>query len=316
MKVHYLPCGSGNPVFNMLYGNIAAVRRKLAELRFDLVHVQGIASLICGLKRPNVLTIHGIMERDVLFRGRFRRSRSAVIRFLENRGRQRAREVIVISPYVKSELAGVLRGRTWDIENPVLDSFFEIRRQRVDGRILYGGVINERKNILGLIEGFALLAARNAGAQLLLAGDGKDSAYGRQCRRRAEELGLSLRVVFLGSLSVEGLQEELSKAACLALCSFQETAPVIIEEAMAVGVPVVASNICGIPFMVEDGVTGRLVDPADPRSIAAGLSDVLESANEEAMSVRSREVASRRFRASVVAQKTYDVYRSVLGART
>lgn len=118
---------------------------------------------------------------------------------------------------------------------------------------------------------------------------------------------------FMGSSTVDQIQGELSSASCMAICSHQETAPVIIGEAMAIGVTVVASNICGIPYMVEDGQTRKLVNPDGPSDIAAGISYILGYKNPEEMSRRAIAIAKERFRASVVARKTYDFYKKVIG---
>jgi glycosyltransferase involved in cell wall biosynthesis len=149
--------------------------------------------------------------------------------------------------------------------------------------------------------------------ELHLAGHGSDSEYGRKCKQLVSMLGIEKKVKFMGSLTVDQIQGELSSASCMVLCSRQETAPVIIGEAMAIGVPVVASNICGIPYMVEDGQTGKLVNPDDPSDIAAGISYILGYKNPEEMSRRAIAIAKERFRAPVVARKTYDFYKEVIG---
>jgi len=312
VPVHYLPRAVGcGPIVRRVWATPAAVKRKLCELDFDLVHVQAVARIAQVLDCPRVLTIHGIPERDQLFR-RWGRLRSLFVKTVERPARRRIGNVIVISPYVRTALAGQLRGRTWDIENPVADHFFDVQRRPVPGRVLFGGLIVPRKNILGLLRAFAIVASDDPQTELRLAGHGADSAYGRQCLHLASRLGVAERVRFLGPLPVEELKKEMAQAWSLVLCSFQETAPVIIEEAMAVGVPVVASNICGIPYMVADGQTGVLVNPADPADIARGLLSVLQAEDAEAMSARSRQIANERFRASVVAHKTYEVYQQVL----
>jgi glycosyltransferase involved in cell wall biosynthesis len=65
--------------------------------------------------------------------------------------------------------------------------------------------------------------------------------------------------------------------------------------------------------MVEDGGTGRLVDPREPAQIARALADVMAPDRGGPMSSRARLIARERFRASAVARNTYDVYREILG---
>ena len=74
-------------------------------------------------------------------------------------------------------------------------------------------------------------------------------------------LGLEQHVVFLGSVSVENPLEHLAQSYVMALSPLQETALLNIAEAIAAGLPVFASDICGIPRMTKNGVTGVLVDP-------------------------------------------------------
>ena len=311
VTVHYLPRRRGT-MLRTLYGMPRDVHRKLAGMTFDLVHSQGYSYMATWLDCPTVLTIHGIAERDALFRRSFPRTRSWIVKRIETYGRKRIRNTIVISPYVRECLKDQLHGSTWDIENPVADSFFAIQRSPVPGRVLFGGLIIPRKNVKGLIEAFARTAQGDPQAHLRIAGRVLDRRYGQECMDAASQLGVSDRVEFLGNLSIEKMQQEMTQACCLALCSKQETAPVIIEEAMAAGLPVVAPDLCGVPYMVEDGATGRLIKPDDVQGVADAIRDVLQEQTNCAMSARSREVAASRFKASVVAQKTIDVYKTVL----
>jgi glycosyltransferase involved in cell wall biosynthesis len=315
LRVHYLPfAGNQGYIRRSLWGTNRLIREKLSELSFDLVHVQGVAAWTRDLKCPYVLTIHGIAERDALFLDRpFRRVRSFGIKLVEQRDRRRAPDIIIINPYVRDFLGRSLRHRTWDIPNPVADGFFNVVRQPIPGRVLYGGHITVRKNILGLIRGFSFAALKRPDAHLHLAGEGLDKEYSQQCRNLVRELGLEDKVRFLGGLGVETLRDEMTRASCLALCSFQETAPLIIAEAMACGLPVVASNICGIPYMVRDNETGKLVRPEDPADIARGIVNVLESENVAGMSLAARQIAKKEYYAPIVAQKTYQVYKTILG---
>ncbi len=319
LRVHYLPRkGPIHPAVGYLWTSPRQIARKLAEIDHDLVHVQNWASFLPRSREPALLTIHGILERDILYRGRFRWLRSQVMRQVEMRARGRAAYVIVVSPYVRRCLGSQIHGRAWDIDNPVGDRFFEVERRPVRSRILFAGRMTPLKNVLGLIDAFALHAADDPQAELRLAGGDGGTGYSAECARLAATLGVTGRVKFLGLTGAEQMTHEYSRASCLALCSFQENAPVVIGEAMAAGVPVVASMVGGIPSMVEDGQTGRLVDPRDHLGIARAIADVLAPGRGEMMSSRAREIAGERFRPAVVARRTFDVYREILeesGAR-
>lgn len=86
-----------------------------------------------------------------------------------------------------------------------------------------------------------------------------------------------------------------------------------IEEAMALGVPVVTSNRCGMPYLVRHGETGFLVDPLDTDDVAEHLAAVLRTPDlRQAMGERCRATARQRFHPHVVAQRTREVYRRAL----
>ena len=67
-----------------------------------------------------------------------------------------------------------------------------------------------------------------------------------------------------------GVRKRLAEADVFVLTSFAEGVPVVLMEALAAGVPAVATRIAGIPELIEDGVTGFLVPPAEPTATAAG----------------------------------------------
>jgi glycosyltransferase involved in cell wall biosynthesis len=314
VTVHYLPRGSvPGAALRYVWTSPREIARKLAAIEHDLVHVQNWANFLPRSRKPAVLTIHGILERDILYRGRLRWLRSQVMKGVEMRARERAAHVIVVSPYVREALEGHLRGRTWEIDNPVAERFFTVDRRPVAGRVLFAGRLTALKNVTGLIEGFALLARNDARAELRVAGGDDGSGYAEECARLAAKLGVGERVAFLNHTRSETLAEELSRASCLALCSFQENAPLVIAEAMAAGVPVVASRVGGIPSMVEEGRTGCLIDPQEPEQIADALAGVMEPGAGGRMSSTARQTALERFRPSVVAAKTVAVYREILG---
>ena len=85
-----------------------------------------------------------------------------------------------------------------------------------------------------------------------------------------------------------------------------------IAEAMAAGVPVIAANRCGMPYMVDEGKTGYLVDPESTEQIADRLSGLIADSEQcWRMGQAGREVAKKRFHPHTVALKTRDVYNQI-----
>jgi glycosyltransferase involved in cell wall biosynthesis len=147
-----------------------------------------------------------------------------------------------------------------------------IPQARHDGgrpRVLAVGRLAEPKDALTLVR--ALAAVPGHAFSALLVGDGPDRpAVEAEVRR----LGLQHAVTVAGTR--DDVPELLARADVFALSSRSEGAPVSILEAMAAGLPVVASSVGGVPELVADGETGLLVPPGDPAAMAAALGRLLE----------------------------------------
>jgi glycosyltransferase involved in cell wall biosynthesis len=288
------------------------IQKTLRAIQPDIAHFQGVSGWSIGYREPYVLTIHGIQERDVLLSGGpMAMMRSRIIAAVERTARRQARDTIIISPYVEEVVGNQLAGRRWRIENPVPEAFFSLQRRPGKPRILYVGRIRRLKNIDGLIRSFSLVRKRVPSAELCMAGD-SDPAYEAECRRLCGSLGIAHAVSFPGGLDRECLLEELARATCVALVSHQETAPMIVEEAMAAGLPVVASRICGLRYQVEDGNSGYLVDQNNEDEIADRICDLLlDNVKNVAFGQRGKTIARERFHVTSVARTTWELYKKI-----
>jgi len=292
------------------------VRRLVDEIRPDLVHVQDIPELGAALTGPRVLTIHGNNPRDEWLLGGIRRYVTTPIMALTFRWcRRKYRHVIMISPYSRRIGGFAADSKLHDVDNPVEDRFFDVSRQAGPPTVLMAGPLSELKNTMAVVQVAARLRRSVPDVRFRLAGAWreKNPAYRRsvEALRRSEQLEDAVQ--FLGLLGRAELLTELSRASCAYLPSFQENAPMVVSEAMAAGLPVVASRVGGIPWMVTEGKTGLLFDPNDIEGMSEGLRRVLSDPSLcGSMAAAARQEAERRFRASVVADKTLSVYRAAV----
>ncbi|PYV04631.1 MAG: hypothetical protein DMG26_07025 [Acidobacteria bacterium] len=177
--------------------------------------------------------------------------------------------------------------------------------------ILFVGRLTPHKNVGALIRSFARLPAdRRNGTQLVIAGR-KDSDYPR-LELLVNELRLGDRVVFTGHVPRADLVALYAGAKVFALVSLNEGFGLPALEAMAYGVPVVASNNSSLPEVVGDA--GLLVDPRDENEIVNALERVL---SEPSLSQRLGKLGRERaqlFSAREAAQEHLKVYREALSA--
>ena len=95
----------------------------------------------------------------------------------------------------------------------------------------------------------------------------------------------------------------------LILPSLQETAPMVIAEAFASGKPVIASNVCGIPYMVDDGRNGLLIDPRNEKEIADAIQYLLENPDvSKSMSCKGKIYAKENHSLNMIINKYNKIY--------
>lgn len=139
------------------------------------------------------------------------------------------------------------------------------------GRILFLGRICAAKGVDELLDACARLAPRAPALHLVLGGDGELE----WARRRADELGIGARVALPGWLDAEQRARQLARAWLFCLPSHAEGMPMAMLEAMAAGVPVVASSVGAIPDTLTDGVDGLLVPPGNIDALERALGRLL-----------------------------------------
>jgi len=162
------------------------------------------------------------------------------------------------------------------------------------GYLLAVGRLRIRKGLDVLLAAMPELLLRHPGARLVVAGDGEHRAA---LESAAAALGLGDAVAFLGRVDGGRVRALLPGAAALVVPSLYEGMPLVVLEAMAAAVPVVASRVSGIPEVVVDGETGWLVPPEDPPALAAALAALLgDGAAARRRGAAGRQRLDERFR--------------------
>jgi glycosyltransferase involved in cell wall biosynthesis len=315
--IHRLPRHPSGELRNATGPGRRQLQEYLRRLRPTIVHAHDIYGLMVkGLLLPRVFTIHGFIYRDTLLSGQnWPWFRSKIWRLVETAGWADQPHLISISPYVRERLGGVATGVIHDIDNPLAEDFFEIERAEQPGVVLSAASICPRKNTLTLIDAVAQMVRNDIAVELRLAGAVTDAAYGERVKQAIRDHALQNRVTLLGPIRTSEIRQELARAAVFALLSLQENSPMVIEEAMAAGVVVLTSNRCGMPYMVQNGETGYLVDPDNPAEVARRLGDLLVDATvRRNMARAARAVALQRFHPRAVAERTLEVYRDAVSS--
>ncbi len=315
VTVHRLPRTGWPEILDVVAGpGKRQLIKYVSELKADVLHTHETFGLCLGnTSIPHVFTVHGFDSANLIAdSAKFAGFRSALWRQIERWGLSKQRHIISITPYVRAMIEPYTNANIYDIDNPVDKRYFEVVRSAEPGRILCVGWINERKNTLGSVEAFARIASDFEDATLVIAGEAKESEYFNRVLHSIQKHKLADRIEMLGHIDRGRLTEELARAGVLLLPSRQENAPMAIAEAMAAGVPVIASNRCGMPYMIEEGRTGFLVDPESTDQIADRLSKLIGSRQlRTQMAEAGCQIAMQRFHPKAVAEKTKAVYEAI-----
>lgn len=173
-------------------------------------------------------------------------------------------------------------------------------------------VANKAQNVL--LDAFALLAADHPDLGLVMVGGTDRGEWLQALKEQALRLGLADRVLFLENLPQSGVAWLMRKALCLAHASHHEAFGLVVIEAGACGLPVVATRVGGIPEIVTSGQDGLLVEAGDSRAMAQAIRTVLNDAGASAdRAGRLRERIRQRFSDGATTGGYVDVYLRVSG---
>jgi exopolysaccharide biosynthesis WecB/TagA/CpsF family protein len=169
-----------------------------------------------------------------------------------------------------------------------------------------------RKGLEVLLETLAKLKARGLAVRLRAVGGFEDAAYEYQIKSLADKLGVTSAIDWVGFTS--NVSGELAKMDLFVLPSlFGEGLPMVVLEAMAAGVPVVATRVEGVPEAIRDTLDGLLATPGDADDLADRIADVVQGDIDwQSLRASAHARQAERFSDRSMAAAVANVYRRVL----
>jgi glycosyltransferase involved in cell wall biosynthesis len=186
----------------------------------------------------------------------------------------------------------------WSVTAEIVPNIVDLARfgpgERAPGRlhVLVARNLEEIYDIPTALRAFARIRAAYPEARLSVAGSGPIRG---ELERLCEELRLGAAARFTGRLENEAMADLYREADLVLNPSLADNMPISLLEALATGVPIVSTNVGGIPFVVEDGRTALLVPPRDPEAMARAALRL----------IGDRALASRLRAAGLAAVKRY-----------
>jgi len=271
--------------FPLRYG-LVALRATRAARRADVVYASATyaaaAAAALVARRPLVVKLvsdpaYERAQRYGLFSGtieEFQHAGSRPVRLLKalrNAVLRRGVTIVVPSAY-QAEIArgwGLRSGRIHVLTNPAPPPREVTAEALESGTFVFVGRLTRAKALWTAIDAIALVPA----ARLVVVGDGPDRA---ELEQRAGSSAAAGRIQFRGARSRDDALVSVAGATAALLSSDYENLPHSVVEALAVGVPVVATAVGGVPEVVHDGENGLLVRPGRPEELADAIRRVLE----------------------------------------
>jgi glycosyltransferase involved in cell wall biosynthesis len=201
------------------------------------------------------------------------------------------------------------------IENPALpESLAGLSSKRI---ILFVGHFGLRKGIIFLVRALDIIRREIPDVHLLCIGGTPKWLGGIDYRQillsEVNRLGLNKHVTLSEAVKNHKLPLIYNSSELLALPSYYETFSKVCLEAMACGIPVVSTNMGGIPEVIKNGITGQLVPYGSVKGLVDAISGIMQDKNRaRSMGIKGRERVLKMFTWSAVAERIQNVYNELL----
>ncbi len=227
----------------------------------------------------------------------------------------KARMIIASSPFVQRSYLGKYFYKSVAVMPGINARVFKpaARKPGAEMLLAVGGLKpgEEHKGLETVLYALARLKRTHPRMRLTIVGEGSLQPYYQDLAR---SLGIAQRVTFAGRLVGKQMAEAYRQADIFVSPSSKESFGMTILEALACGLPVIAGNVEGVPYLIEDGANGLLVAPHDPGGLADKINWITKHQSEAvAMGKAGRKLAANKYKWQSTVAETDQTLRTALG---
>ena len=287
----------------------------LSKIEPDIVHSQdinmGMPGLIAKrlLKKPFLVWGRG---SDVYLPGSYMRPLSKLV--LRN-----ADAVIALTQDMKTQIQKIYSREILVIPNGIdIKSFEKSSREKARAKlrikkkeriVTFVGTLRPIKGLEYLVQALNIMGKKGPRVKLMLVGDGEEKEH---LEGLVGELELEEDVMFIGRVPNEEIPEYMAASDVFVLPSLSEGFPNVVLQAMAAGLPIIASKVGGLPEIIEEGGNGFLVEPKNAAQIADRISQLLEDDELRLKISRNNRRKATQYSWEAVVDRLEEVYQSFL----
>jgi len=248
----------------------------LKKIQPDIIHVQNF-----GLELPAFFS-KKLLKTPFIINARGSENiyhRSFIKKYLQKLALKGLDKLLVQTDYKKKELKKIFKGEILVVPNGInLSIYRNILKSDVKENnkknIIFVGRLLPIKGLDYLMNAMKIIQNKNKNVFLTLVGDGY---YRKSLEKMIKKLEIEKAVTFTGKIPNTEIPKYLSNSDVFVLPSLSEGFPNVVLEAMAAGLPIVASNIGGLSELIKNNENGYLVETKNPEQLADGLLKILQN---------------------------------------
>jgi len=308
----------------------AALRKLEKENKFDLIHfTDARESFFCSPRAPMIGHVNDTYSAELKTPSYYRKNYPdwlmrwlyySTVHFLESHKLQRLKLIVTNSQFTAGMIAKAYPNTASKIRR-CYKSVDVARYQAIHWSreaeppdpdkpmVLFVGSNMHRKGVSDLIKAAPAVVQKYPQARFVIVGNDKSVD---RLKALCAELGVSQHFEFVGWKSQEDLPGYYQRATVFVMPSLTEALGVTFLEAMAAGVPVIGTNVGGIPEIIRNGITGLLVPVESPESVADAVTCLLANEPLRKRIVENAHATLDKFDVTSMMECTFEVYREVL----